>query len=498
MIWLFCWLFSSLQASPESFREADARARAGQWTQEEKEWVDFVAERSKGERFDGDEAAFHPEYLQNPLEILGIVETEKEKKETEEILRTCAESGDYEKEFLQTLTRKTVSVSKTIKLCEGHRSSERIKGSTQEAIRRRTEKRAAALKKSFDEDPLVKQGASVATYYHRHYGEIISHFHHQDNVPSCDRFQTKILAEDFEEQEIWESEDPQGYANYEQNPHCRKSAARLLSPTKRSVVFHCAPDHNSPCAPFRAQGAVLVRKECLERDEESGDCLLWKKTFDCGRSSIAQSKHEYREGKRKIYGLNGEFNTSYDHSTDFPKVFAILKSLSDMPLGEGAKIFDLTEDQPIFNGKARQCSCNHMVGELYDCCKTMSGAIPCTDKEKSLRKMNDEGRCHQVGSYREGIFGNKKIRTFCCYPTKLLRIFNEQARKQMGRSWGSAKKPDCSGFSLNTMESLGLDVSLFDFSEDADALTVDEKAVMEAMAKDLREALDNPAWRHWE
>ncbi len=488
-----------LCAVASNFEEADARARSGLWTQEEKEWVDFVSARSSPkEQFDGNEAQFHPEILQNPLEILGIVEVEREKRSTEKRLETCEESGDYEREFLETLVRQNVSVIEKAKICDGHTVSEKIKGSTKKAIRRRSEKRVSALKDSFAKNPSIQKNASFEIRYHKNHSDLIYRFHHENDVTSCDHFHEKILSETVEEQEIWESDDSTHFSKMIQNPHCRKMAVRPLSPTTRIVAFHCSPGDNSPCTSLRAQGAILLKKECLEQEEETGDCILWKKTFDCEKASISQPKHETREGKRKIFGLNGEFDTTYDKTSDFPKVFALLKSLSDMPLGEGAKIFDLTEDKPIFNGKARHCSCNHMIGELYDCCKTMTGVVACTEKEKLLRKMNDEGRCHQVGSYREGIFSNKKIRTFCCYPTKLLRIFNEQARKQMGRGWGSAKKPDCSGFSLDIIDSLGMDASLFDFSEAADELAVDEKGIMEKMAEELKASLNDPTWRTWE
>jgi|GEM_PF-6432636 len=42
---------------------------------------------------------------------------------------------------------------------------------------------------------------------------------------------------------------------------------------------------------------------------------------------------------------------------------------------------------------------------------------------------------------------------WCCFPSKLGRIVQEQGRAQLGKSWGSAKHPDCSGF---TIEELGL------------------------------------------
>lgn len=56
---------------------------------------------------------------------------------------------------------------------------------------------------------------------------------------------------------------------------------------------------------------------------------------------------------------------------------------------------------------------------------------------------------------------------WCCFPSKLGRIVQEQARAQLGKSWGSAKNPDCSGF---TIEELGLlrfdEMDLSEFLDD--------------------------------
>ncbi len=47
--------------------------------------------------------------------------------------------------------------------------------------------------------------------------------------------------------------------------------------------------------------------------------------------------------------------------------------------------------------------------------------------------------------------------------TRLSRIINEQGRAQLGRGWGGAQGPDCSGFSLAQLQAL--DFSRMDLSE---------------------------------
>jgi conjugal transfer mating pair stabilization protein TraN len=45
----------------------------------------------------------------------------------------------------------------------------------------------------------------------------------------------------------------------------------------------------------------------------------------------------------------------------------------------------------------------------------------------------------------------------------LARILNEQGRAQLGRSWGGAESPDCSGFTVAQLQSL--DFSRMDLTE---------------------------------
>jgi conjugal transfer mating pair stabilization protein TraN len=57
----------------------------------------------------------------------------------------------------------------------------------------------------------------------------------------------------------------------------------------------------------------------------------------------------------------------------------------------------------------------------------------------------------------------EKKEGYCCFNSRLARIIQEQGRAQLGKSWGSAKSPECSGFTLAEFESL--DFSQIDLTE---------------------------------
>ena len=59
--------------------------------------------------------------------------------------------------------------------------------------------------------------------------------------------------------------------------------------------------------------------------------------------------------------------------------------------------------------------------------------------------------------------GFEKGQIYCVFPSKLSRVFQEVARRQLNIDWGTADKPDCRG--LTQEEIKKLDFSKLDLSE---------------------------------
>jgi conjugal transfer mating pair stabilization protein TraN len=98
----------------------------------------------------------------------------------------------------------------------------------------------------------------------------------------------------------------------------------------------------------------------------------------------------------------------------------------------------------------------------------LSGLLSCEQAEQILTMKNDNRLCHGVGSYcstRVPLLGTclETTQTYCCFNSRLSRILNEQGRSQLGRGWGSARNPDCAGFSLAQLQAL--DFSRMDLGE---------------------------------
>lgn len=94
-----------------------------------------------------------------------------------------------------------------------------------------------------------------------------------------------------------------------------------------------------------------------------------------------------------------------------------------------------------------------------------------------------------------------KKRTSCCFSSKLGRIFHEQGRPQLSAfgldgGWGSARQPNCRGFTPEEFQSL--DFSSIDLSEyEADLSTKMDKIkpilsnYMSSMGQNASQQLQN-------
>ncbi|WP_422137539.1 conjugal transfer protein TraN [Endozoicomonas sp. ALC020] len=90
----------------------------------------------------------------------------------------------------------------------------------------------------------------------------------------------------------------------------------------------------------------------------------------------------------------------------------------------------------------------------------------CETEEFELAIKSEMKTCHKVGIYRESKFlglSSMEYNSYCCFSSPLSRIMQVQIRKQLNTGWGSAKHPDCSGITPETLHSV--DWNQIDLSE---------------------------------
>lgn len=97
--------------------------------------------------------------------------------------------------------------------------------------------------------------------------------------------------------------------------------------------------------------------------------------------------------------------------------------------------------------------------------------MSCDEEEGKLAMKEGARLCHAVGTYCSSclrVLGHcvsclTHTTSKCCFNSVLARLLNEQGRAQFGKGWGSAEKPDCSGFTIAQLQSL--DFSRLDLTE---------------------------------
>ena len=101
----------------------------------------------------------------------------------------------------------------------------------------------------------------------------------------------------------------------------------------------------------------------------------------------------------------------------------------------------------------------------------VTSMLSCDEGESKLAMKEGANLCHTIGTYCSScirILGHcisciEHTTGKCCFNSVLARIINEQGRSQFSKSWGDARSPECSGFSIAQLQSL--DFSSMDLSE---------------------------------
>lgn len=92
--------------------------------------------------------------------------------------------------------------------------------------------------------------------------------------------------------------------------------------------------------------------------------------------------------------------------------------------------------------------------------------MSCEPEEQMLALQKGQNLTHYIGSYcSKKVLGScvEKTESYCSFNSVLAKVINVEGRQQINKSWGTAKKPDCSGFTIQQIQQL--DFSEMDFTE---------------------------------
>ena len=253
---------------------------------------------------------------------------------------------------------------------------------------------------------------------------------------------------------------------------------------KEQVSYQCYSEAQDACKYLKNQGCMLEKSNCLKRNGEI--CLLWSREYSCLSekkelsSSIAGSQ---------MFCLGGDCHTpTLEQNTDISNV-GYLAMLNEMKK-------DMQGD-PIHVFKGKVDSCRKNIMSFLNCCSSMKGwgkdlgLGNCKAGEKALALKRGKGLCHFIGTYcseRDPIFKKclTKKSTYCCFSSKLARVFQEQARAQLAVSFGSPEYPNCRGLTVEELQRV--DFSKFNMEELFADLLVEAK---NKMSKSFPQQLNN-------
>ncbi|SPR13407.1 conjugal transfer protein TraN [Orientia tsutsugamushi] len=240
--------------------------------------------------------------------------------------------------------------------------------------------------------------------------------------------------------------------NYESGDRVFFDKFRVNRPYwKQKILFSCTSDPKDGCKHLKIQNCELKNSTCQK--SVANICLLWQ--HDCSYSTEKQTMLHSSLRNNSIFCLGGNCNTpTIIPNRDIAKV-AHLAMLNQM--SKDIK----TNPVSVFSGKPRKCKKD--VFSFLNCCSSMTGwrrdigLSQCKSKEQELALYRKKGYCYYIGTYcssRIPILGICLARksTYCCFQSKLARIFQEEARKQLKIDFGTPECPNCRGLTVKELQ----------------------------------------------
>lgn len=328
---------------------------------------------------------------------------------------------------------------------------------------------------------------------------------HVDNAVSCDKYQLQeqIIPECWEEtSEKWSYED-QGQYSRVLTPDCTLIEQTCIDNGSKNIqgkqvqkqcwkeklCFLCRFPKTGNCSFLRDKNCQELKRKCLK--ESPYGCALWEITYKC---LDKMGKRLLSPNTKELFEL--DINTEYEPNQSFPSVYTKMKIFEEIKGQLESQTIEDASKIPLFNGKKLKCSKSVADNLLYDCCFSFKGLAKelklsqCSEDEQELSVLREKEQCHYVGKYEKqfmDLWKSQDVHVFCCFSSKLARIFQEQARSQLSLDWGEAKAPVCRGLLASEIESL--DFSQLDLSEVYDKPTQNIELKLQQKFQDINKRL---------
>lgn len=119
--------------------------------------------------------------------------------------------------------------------------------------------------------------------------------------------------------------------------------------------------------------------------------------------------------------------------------------------------------------------------------------IQCTEKDIEASTKKELRVCHRIGRYCsvKALICLEHNTAYCCFSTVLARIIQEQARAQLGISWGDPEDPDCRGLTATELQTVDWSkIDLTEYLQDLSSRMAWPDATSSQTASDQAAAVD--------
>ncbi|MCZ6919023.1 MAG: conjugal transfer protein TraN [Rickettsia endosymbiont of Ixodes persulcatus] len=228
------------------------------------------------------------------------------------------------------------------------------------------------------------------------------------------------------------------------------------------IKYQCSSEPKYGCDHLKKQACELARSNCVK--QSTSICLQWRRDYIC----MAQKKELSSSiAGSQMFCLGGDCHTA-----------TIVPNNDIASIGHLAMLNEMKKDMQtnlvmVFKGTSDSCRKTN-IGNFLNCCSGFKGwgkdlgLSRCNAEEQALALKRAKGQCYYVGTYcakKDPIFKKciTKKSTYCCFNSKLARVFQEQGKKQLSISFGTAQHANCRGFTVEELQRI--DFSKFDLEE---------------------------------
>lgn len=225
---------------------------------------------------------------------------------------------------------------------------------------------------------------------------------------------------------------------------------------KISEIHQCGHEDSFDCEKLKDKGCFQISTQCIST--KNGRCSTFKDTWSCSNEHVIGHKLVCGEN---IYCADGSCQQRIHEENN-----EIGKSLSDLSAAQqvGTEFQNNSgSTSSIFAGVPSECSIDAL--NVVDCCKNSGWGkdllAKCTNREKELAAAKEKGLAIYIGKYchnKDAGICLEYRKTYCVFQNKIAFDVQSQGRKkQLGKSFGSSERPDCSGLSVHDITSIDFD-----------------------------------------